>query len=598
MRRALVPLLCLAACGGGGEGSRVDAALADGGPVGDASPATDAAPDAAAGPDAAPSPRYNEVFRVVTHNSYWVKRDNVVEAFASGTQERLLDQLLVEHARGLELDVHRDDTTPHNFTVYHTDKQSNSLCSPLAECLEMLRAFHRALPEHEAVNLVIELKEYEQDDFDATHTPADLDATFDLLADAGGSWLYRPRDLLLRCPGAASLRECVRTRGWPTTRELRGKFIVSVIGNWREDLTLDACRAILPASSCSVQPTDIIKGHGPAGWVSYATWGGGVGERAGFPMRSNWVRFNQGPDTDTVAPADLAAANDASVIWQVEDLADPAVPGFLAEGGIVRGRDSFSHADQDARVAAGFQLIQTDYPWWKSVEDGPTRPFHPFAAGLPPAAFVEPGLRLMLAGSADDTRLAFAAHAEPPDRCTTWESLPSTTRPSPDAAYPATQRPRGQGCLRAAADPADADADSVTLCRTVVDGEYARLSVTTRGFGTTSTVSVDSAANTAAGVGDLLQLRVCSAGSATTVTASSAGEIAAGGDPVWVVVAQKTLPSLLVHQGLAGTRDVLFVGTHRDGAPVRGGDLDAPVVTRAAGQAALGDATLDDLSAP
>jgi hypothetical protein len=43
-------------------------------------------------------PRYNDVFRIVTHNSYWVNRDNVSELEASGTQERLMDQLLFDHA--------------------------------------------------------------------------------------------------------------------------------------------------------------------------------------------------------------------------------------------------------------------------------------------------------------------------------------------------------------------------------------------------------------------------------------------------------------------------------------------------------------------
>ncbi len=53
---------------------------------------------------------------VATHDSYWIHRDPVDELFASGTQERLLDQLLFEHVRGLEIDVHHDDA-PHAFAV-------------------------------------------------------------------------------------------------------------------------------------------------------------------------------------------------------------------------------------------------------------------------------------------------------------------------------------------------------------------------------------------------------------------------------------------------------------------------------------------------
>ena len=107
-------------------------------------------------------PHFNEVFRLATHNSYWVKRDNVVEAFASGVQQRLVDQLIFEDARSIEIDVHKDTPIlpwpqppePHNWTVYHTDKQSNSLCTPLRECLKHLRLFHHVPPQHEAVVVI------------------------------------------------------------------------------------------------------------------------------------------------------------------------------------------------------------------------------------------------------------------------------------------------------------------------------------------------------------------------------------------------------------------------------------------------------------
>src|SRR6266571_2031442 len=45
-------------------------------------------------------------------------------------------------------------------------------------------------------------------------------------------WLYTPADFLARCPGASTMVECAQTAGWPTIGELRGKFIVNVIGNW------------------------------------------------------------------------------------------------------------------------------------------------------------------------------------------------------------------------------------------------------------------------------------------------------------------------------------------------------------------------------
>jgi hypothetical protein len=177
-------------------------------------------------------PRYNEVAFTASHNSYWVKRDNVFELEASGIQERLVDQALFEGVRSMELDLHRDDTTPHAFTVYHTDKESNSFCPQLADCLKELLVFQHALPEHDPFTLVLEFKEVTFEGlFNPDHTPADLDNAIEQYL---GPYLYRPRDQMNRCSGADTdnLRKCVASAGWPTLDQLRGKFIVAVIGNY------------------------------------------------------------------------------------------------------------------------------------------------------------------------------------------------------------------------------------------------------------------------------------------------------------------------------------------------------------------------------
>ncbi|MBI3541852.1 MAG: hypothetical protein HY075_01070, partial [Deltaproteobacteria bacterium] len=267
-------------------------------------------------------PRFNEVYRVNTHNSYWVKRDNNFEAFASGTQERLLDQLLFDHARSLEIDVHKDNPHPGNWTIYHTDKQSNSLCSPLGECLKQLQQFHYALPRHDPVLVVIELKEILEYNFDRSHRPADFDAILEhYLADS----LYRPREFLARCAPGASMRDCARQKGWPTLEELRGKFLFAVLGNWRW---------------CTV-------GHGGSGWAEYATADGGPRARSAFSMSSDFVDLtHESCGTELVAAEKLQAAYDASVLQQVEESDNAAhlvdVAKFIAEGGIVRGHDAHS----------------------------------------------------------------------------------------------------------------------------------------------------------------------------------------------------------------------------------------------------------------
>jgi hypothetical protein len=531
--------------------------------------------------DADPPPTlYNQVFRFVTHNSYWVNREHnkggcwpiIDDGYASGVEERLLDQLLIEHVRGVEIDVHPElDSGAPAFPVYHTDERRNSFCATLGDCLRMLRVFHYALPQHEVVNVVVELKPAGDTAFPPGITPAVLDEQFALLGDANGSWLYRPSDQFQRCPGSASLTDCVERAGWPTTSELRGRFIVTVLAHWQTACAADGCVGLASSD-----------------WITYATSGdGGVVERAAFPMVTNSPTF-QG-----VAGIDDALA--ASVFWQVERLDDPEVPGFLARNGVVRGKDAFSAADQQARLAAGFQLVQTDYPWFEIDQAGPDRPFH----ARDGRTFAEPGLRLLLRGSqlASD-RYSFAATAVPAGTCTEWSTLASTTRPTTSSCYPGWLRPRGQACLRAATDAEAADADAVSVCRQVVDRENTQITVETCAGGRCSTSApVTSTENGVGGVGDLLRLRVCTTGDASSVRAFSASLVDDAGNPEWVPIADATTSSSpLVVQGIAATGDVLFVDTRRDGQPVRGADLAAPVVTHKPSDPARNDAVLVDLS--
>jgi hypothetical protein len=168
----------LAGCAGGGE---------------DTPHASCAA--APAEPPAADAPRLDQVWAIATHNSYWVNRGVPGDAFASGTEERFVDQVLVDHARALEIDVHPDPDHPGEFLVFHTTA-GDALCDTLPSCLEQLRAIDHALPEHEPITVVVELKAITSGTFDDTHSFADLDRALD---DGLGERLYRPRDLLARC---------------------------------------------------------------------------------------------------------------------------------------------------------------------------------------------------------------------------------------------------------------------------------------------------------------------------------------------------------------------------------------------------------------
>ncbi len=534
-------------------------------------------------PDAADKLRFNQVFSIATHNSYWVKRENLWEFAASGTQERLIDQLLFDHARGLELDLHRDVAHRGVFSIYHTTENSNTLCSPLEECLRELALFHYALPEHEPVTVVLELKELMESNFDATHTPADIDAT---LERALGAALYRPRDFLARCVPGASMRDCAKTASWPTVAELRGKFLFTVLGNWRASATVEACRA-LNLRSCSVE---VVGGHGPAGWVEYATWGEGAATRSAFPMESAWIRFNQGPLSESIEEKLVTRAQEASLFVQVEHINDPRVPRFLADNLVLRSRSSSSVSDQERLVRVGIQLVQSDYPWQQTRDHSVAQPLRSFDTTQ---EVVESGHRLALITGGHDAGRVFlhqrvaASHA-------VWETLPSTTRPSPSALHRNPHAARGRGCLRVATSAAAFDdaTDSVTLCRQTVGGSWfetkpvaedAAITIETVRGGIHTLQMVYSSAAGSRGPGDYLRLGVDSAKESSCVVASSAGGADDKG-PLWVELTRACFPHRFEYQGLvADSGEVLFVGTRRtlgsddDWQYVSGRDLGPPI---------------------
>lgn len=540
-------------------------------------------------------PRFNEVFRLATHNSYWVKRDNVVEAFASGVQQRLLDQLVFEGARSVEIDVHKDTPVlpllgppePHNWTVYHTDKQSNSLCTPLRECLKHLRLFHHVLPQHEAVVVILELKEIVDYNFDDQHTPKHLD---DILRQELGDLVYTPADFLRRCPAGSTMRACAKRAGWPTVSELRGKFLVAVIGNWSQAA---------------------LGGHGVEGWAHYATRGGGVRDRLGFPMASRLPEQkltivdggkNVHLGTDTMPRSQYEAALEASVFEQLEDLTPEGIrigEQLLRDGIMIRSKDAFSLDDQRDRLAAGFQFAMTDYPWFKV--DQLCAWGQRFVA-LRPDEFVdggsswlnEAGSRILVTpvqrpAAQDDGGGWVFAHAstEQARNDDEWETLPSTTRRSPDDHYPNQHRSAGEGCLRFASDRGNNAAQAFTFCRRTSQGDYhgafgedVILTAYVQDNGKRSTVEIipgknqDSEHRTTAGPGDYLRVSLARRGSETCVTAYSAASISAGNTPAWREHTRYCFSRPLPHRGIFAQHGaVLFAGTRRNGALVTATDL-------------------------
>lgn len=510
-------------------------------------------------------PAYNEVSYKATHSSYWVKRDNVVEAGASGTQERLLDQALFESVRAMEIDIHRDDKTAHNFTVYHTDKQSNSLCTPLSECLKQLLAFQHALPDHDPLTIVLESKEVSPEDmFDSSsHTPADLDAT---LENYLGPYLFRPRDLLARCNGAGTVRDCLRDRGWPSTDQLRGKFIVAIIGNY-DDLG--------PAGDACVPQV----AHNWKAWVVYGTGPGGAAARSAFLMEAPWATPKIAcQERIAQSLVDQAAAAAAFVQYEgnAKGLAFAQMQTWLADSLVVRadmGQDNKpSLTDQQAAVGAGTSLIQNDYPWHAYADASPLRPGTPInpeelAGG---GTINEPGHRLLFRQKATGGSITLPARlgGTPSTR---WETSVSNTRPTTDSAEPNPHSPRGVGCVYARSSD---HRNGIQVCRTTADGHWnvqkplgedviVDVEVTQNGKAATSTFYSD-ANDTAGKGGELLRLDVSQSAERPCAQAYSS-ELVVNDIPQWQQLQNTCFNAPLVDQGLAArSGDVLFVGTRMD----------------------------------
>ena len=506
-----------------------------------------AAPAPLAPPAPPTSPPFDAAWRISTHNSYWLDRGVTGDAFASGVEERLSDQLLFDHARGIEIDVHKDPATPGAFLVFHTTP-GNVLCGTLPACLAAVRAFHHAMPRHEALHITLELKEITDSLFDATHTIEDLDA---VLTTELGALLYRPADFMARCPGAATLSACARAAGWPSTHELRGRVVVSPMGNW-----------------------DGIGAQATKDYVDYAQHGD-IKDRAGFPMASSWQLDHEalsGTIYNLVTQADLDGAYAQSVFLQVEDTTDPNLPPFLARHGVARIDGSFSTDDQQARVALGAQLLQTDLPWVQLDDQGPSQPLRSLVPGFAPDVMKEPGSRLVLGPTAPGER-AFA-YAVESAATSAWETTVSS---GVDVSR--------IGCLRAATELASDDG-SVTVCRTKIpaargampgssdggspDAERVIVRVTVCTAGSCVTNDFPSIDPAVGGPGDLIRIEVTNGGdggascvrvrSAATATADLAPSFQDLGAPA-------CFPAPLPYQGIATPASGWFFGTqHERGA--------------------------------
>jgi hypothetical protein len=157
-----------------------------------------------------------------THNSYHIAPENPpVEEWAY-THEPLGAQLAAG-VRQFELDVHID-VFLESIEVYHLYRlDEGTTCRAFVDCLRALKRWSDANPAHEPISIMVEVK----DPFDEEFAPTFYSILEEELLSV---W---PEERLVTPAlvqgDAATLREAITTRGWPTLGELRGRLLLFLL---------------------------------------------------------------------------------------------------------------------------------------------------------------------------------------------------------------------------------------------------------------------------------------------------------------------------------------------------------------------------------
>ena len=173
--------------------------------------------------------RTNQVQVLATHNSYHIQQDAPIQSSPTTQYTHApLDQQLDLGVRGFEIDV--VNAPDGSFPVVHTpvvDATSN--CTPLAQCLQVIRTWSEAHPGHVPIFVLIEPK---NDDVDFAIDPtlrrfdaAGLDQLDKTVRSSLGRGLITPDSVRGK---SKTLRGAVTGRGWPTLAKTRGKTLVAL----------------------------------------------------------------------------------------------------------------------------------------------------------------------------------------------------------------------------------------------------------------------------------------------------------------------------------------------------------------------------------
>ncbi len=266
-----------------------------------------------------------------THNSYHLRPDSVGVAEWDYSQAPLDVQLADQGVRQFELDVYSQ--ADGGFRVQHApDLDPKSNCSPLGQCLGLLKDWSDANPRHLPIFVMIDIKDF----FDEIGEPEDYFQAIEgrILSVWQADRLILP-DIVLG--DRASLREAVMGGDWPTLGDSRGKalFVLFEGGEFRSAYT-----------------------HGDKD----------AADRLMFPRAG-----------DTEVPYAAVLMFDDPIANQ-GGIRQAVAEGFLvrtrADSGTVEARAE-DYTRLDAALSSGAQFVSTDFPapgggfdYWVDIPDG------------------------------------------------------------------------------------------------------------------------------------------------------------------------------------------------------------------------------------
>jgi hypothetical protein len=175
--------------------------------------------------------RLNHIQTKGTHNSYHIAHPDGLIPKYDYTHVPLDQQLTKQGVRQLELDVYHYPNG--EFVVYHNEGDDLSTCALLTDCLQTVKDWSDAHPDHHALFIHVEIKEDK-----AGIDPEALNQALDdkILSVWPRERIVTPDDLQ---GGYPTMKDALAARGWPTLGETRGKvlFILLDLESWRDSYT-------------------------------------------------------------------------------------------------------------------------------------------------------------------------------------------------------------------------------------------------------------------------------------------------------------------------------------------------------------------------